>query len=101
MTRKATALHVVPTGPDLNALAEFVKEAAAATVPAVTRDSLAQAQMVAGLRVLENDKATLREQRALAESLWVALATAFDHAEADLDRAIARHRAGLDGDAPA
>ena len=95
---KTPALTVVaktPPGPDLAALEAFVTEAAAATVAAVTRDSLAQAQMVAGLRVLENDKASLRDQRALAESLFETLIKSFDVAEADLDKAIARFKAGL------
>ena len=93
-----TDLRVVETpktGIDLGALEAFVKEAASQTVAAVTRDSLAQSQMVAGLRALENDKATLRDQRALAESLFEALITSFDTAEADLDKAITRYRAGL------
>lgn len=90
-----TALAAQKPGPDLTALEAFVKDAAASTVAAVTRDSLAQASMVAGLRTHENDKATIREQRALAESLFQALITSFDTAEADIDKAIQRYRNGL------
>ena len=96
--RKTSALRVVAKtapGPDLTALQTFVEDAMRATVPAITRESVAVESMVTGLRVAEAEKAALGEQRSLAERLFGALNTSFDAAEADLDRTIDRFKAGL------
>lgn len=89
-----TAVARAP-GPDLTALQSFVEDALHATVPALTRESVAIESMATGLRVAEAEKAALGEQRSLARRLFDALNTAFDAAEADLDKTIFRFKAGL------
>ncbi len=96
MTARKTAIRIVPPpGPDLTAIQGFVEDAMRATVPALTRESVAVENFATGLRVTEAEKAALIEQRSLMERLFAALTTSFDAAEADLDKTIARYRGGL------